>query len=70
MIKSQNSKKGEQMTLEMTLETKIAKIESAVRELVTQQEKINKELERINNLHAEILAAIHLANAIMIKGEK
>ena len=61
----------------MTLETKIAKIESAVRELVTQQEKINKELERINkelerinNLHAEILAAIHMANAIMIKGEK
>lgn len=66
MIKSQNSKKGEQMTLE----TKIAKIESAVKELVTQQEKINKELERINNLHAEILAAIHMANAIMIKGEK
>lgn len=66
MIKSQNSKKGEQMTLE----TKIAKIESAVRELVTQQEKINKELERINNLRAEILAAIHMANAIMIKGEK
>ena len=54
----------------MTLETKIAKIESAVRELVTQQEKINKELERINNLHAEILSAIHMANAIMIKGEK
>ena len=54
----------------MTLETKIAKIDSAVRELATQQEKINKELERINNLHAEILAAIHLANAIMIKGEK
>ena len=54
----------------MTLETKIAKIDSAVRELVTQQEKINKELERINNLHAEILAAIHLANAIMIKGKK
>ena len=54
----------------MTLETKIAKIESSVRELVTQQEKINKELERINNLHAEILAAIHTANAIMIKGEK
>ena len=46
----------------MTLETKIAKIESAVKELITQQEKIN--------LHAEILAAIHLANAIMIKGEK
>ena len=45
----------------MTLETKIAKIESAVKELVTQQEKINKELERINNLHAD---------AIMIKGEK
>ena len=66
MLKSQNSKKGEQMTLE----TKIAKIDSAVRELVTQQEKINKELERINNLHAEILAAIHMANAIMIKGEK
>ena len=66
MIKTQNSKKGEQMTLE----TKIAKIESAVKELVTQQEKINKELERINNLHAEILAAIHMANAIMIKGEK
>ena len=66
MIKSQNSKKGEQMTLE----TKIAKIESAVKELVTQQEKINKELERINNLHAEILAAIHMANAIIIKGEK
>ena len=66
MIKSQKSKKGEQMTLE----TKIAKIESAVKELVTQQEKINKELERINNLHAEILAAIHMANAIMIKGEK
>lgn len=66
MIKSQNSKKGEQMTLE----TKIAKIDSAVKELVTQQEKINKELERINNLHAEILAAIHMANAIMIKGEK
>lgn len=66
MIKSQNSKKGEQMTLE----TKITKIESAVKELVTQQEKINKELERINNLHAEILAAIHMANAIMIKGEK
>ena len=54
----------------MTLETKIAKIESAVKELVTQQEKINKELERINNLHAEILAAIQMANAIMIKGEK
>ena len=54
----------------MTLETKIAKIESAVKELGTQQEKINKELERINNLHAEILAAIHMANAIMIKGEK
>lgn len=54
----------------MTLETKIAKIESAVKELATQQEKINKELERINNLHAEILAAINLANAIMIKGEK
>ena len=54
----------------MTLETKIAKIDSAVRDLVTQQEKINKELERINNLHAEILAAINLANAIMIKGEK
>ena len=54
----------------MTLETKIEKIDSAVRELVTQQEKINKELERINNLHAEILAAINLANAIMIKGEK
>ena len=28
------------------------------------------ELERINNLHAEILAVIHLANAIIIKGEK
>ena len=54
----------------MTLETKIAKIESAVKELVTQQEKINKELERINNSHAEILAAIHMANAIIIKGEK
>ena len=54
----------------MTLETKIAKIESSVKELITQQEKINKELERINNLHAEILAAINLANAIMIKGEK
>ena len=66
MIKSQNLKKGEQMTLE----TKITKIESSVKELVTQQEKINKELERINNLHAEILAAIHMANAIMIKGEK
>ena len=66
MIKSQNLKKGEQMTLE----TKIAKIESAVKELIAQQEKINKELERINNLHAEILAAIHMANAIMIKGEK
>ena len=46
----------------MTLETKIAKIESAVKELVTQQEKIN-------NVHAETLAAIHMANAIMIKGE-
>lgn len=33
----------------MTLETKIAKIESSVKELITQQEKINKELERINN---------------------
>ena len=66
MIKSRNLKQGGQMTLE----TKIAKIDSAVRELVIQQEKINKELERINNLHAEILAAIHLANAIMIKGEK
>ena len=54
----------------MTLETKIAKIDRAVRELIIQQEKINKELERINNLHAEILAAIHMANAIMIKGEK
>ena len=54
----------------MTLETKIAKIDSAVRGLVIQQEKMNKELERINNLHAEILAAIHMANAIMIKGEK
>ena len=54
----------------MTLETKIAKIESSVKELVIQQEKINKELERINNLHASILAAIHKANAIMIKGKK
>ena len=54
----------------MTLETKITKIDSAVRELVIQQEKMNKELERINNLHSEILAAIHMANAIMIKGEK
>ena len=53
----------------MTLETKIAKIDSAVKELVTQQEKMNKELERINNLHAEILAAIHMANAIMIKAK-
>ena len=66
MVKSRNLKQGGQMTLE----TKIAKIESSVKELITQQEKINKELERINNLHAEILAAIHLANAIMIKGEK
>ena len=54
----------------MTLETKIAKIDSAVKELAVQQEKMNKELERINNLHAEILAAIHMANAIIIKGEK
>ena len=54
----------------MTLETKIAEIESSVKELITQQEKINKELKRINNLHAEILAAIRMANAIMIKGKK
>ena len=54
----------------MTLETKIAKIDSAVKELIIQQEKMNKELERINNLHAEILVAIHMANAIIIKGEK
>ena len=54
----------------MTLETKIAKIDRVVRELVIQQEKINKELERINNLHSEILAAIQMANAIIIKGEK
>ena len=54
----------------MTLETKIAKIDRAVRELVIQQEKINKELERIVNLHSEILAAIQMANAIIIKGEK
>ena len=54
----------------MTLETKIAKIDSAVRELITQQEKMNKELERINNLHSEILAAIQMANAIIIEGEK
>ena len=66
MIKSRSLKKGGQMTLE----TKIAKIDSAVRELVIQQEKMNKELERINNLHSEILAAIHMANAIIIKGEK
>ena len=66
MIKSRNLKQGGQMTLE----TKIAKIDSAVRELIIQQEKINKELERINNLHSEILAAIHMANAIIIKGEK
>ena len=66
MIKSRNLKQGEQMTLE----TKIAKIESSVRELIIQQEKMNKELERINNLHAEILAAIQMANAIIIKGEK
>ena len=66
MIKSRNLKQGGRMTLE----TKIAKIDSAVRELVIQQEKMNKELERINNLHAEILAAIHMANAIIIKGEK
>lgn len=66
MVKSRNLKQGGQMTLE----TKIAKIDSVVRELVTQQEKINKELERINNLHSEILAAIHMANAIIIKGEK
>ena len=56
MIKSRDLKKGEQMTLE-------TKIESSVRELIAQQEKINKELEIINNLHAEILAA-------MIKGKK
>ena len=66
MIKSRNLKQGGQMTLE----TKIAKIDSVVRELVIQQEKMNKELERINNLHAEILAAIQMANAIIIKGEK
>ena len=66
MVKSRNLKQGGQMTLE----TKIAKIDSAVRELIIQQEKMNKELERINNLHSEILAAIHMANAIMIKGEK
>ena len=66
MIKSRNLKQGGQMTLE----TKIAKIDSAVRELTIQQEKINKELERIINLHSEILAAIHMANAIIIKGEK
>ena len=66
MIKSRNLKQGGQMTLE----TKIAKIDRAVRELVIQQEKMNKELERINNLHAEILAAIQMANAIIIKGEK
>ena len=54
----------------MTLETKIAKIDRAVSELIIQQEKMNKELERINNLHSEILAAIHMANAIIIKGEK
>lgn len=66
MVKSRNLKQGGQMTLE----TKIAKIDSAVKELITQQEKINKELERINNLHSEILAAIQMANAIIIKGEK
>ena len=66
MVKSRNLKQGGQMTLE----TKIAKIDSAVRELIIQQEKINKELERINNLHSEILAAIQMANAIIIKGEK
>ena len=66
MVKSRNLKQGGQMTLE----TKIAKIDSAVRELIIQQEKMNKELERINNLHSEILAAIQMANAIMIKGEK
>lgn len=66
MVKSRNLKQGGQMTLE----TKIAKIDGAVRELIIQQEKMNKELERINNLHSEILAAIHMANAIMIKGEK
>ena len=66
MVKSRNLKQGGQMTLE----TKIAKIDRVVRELIIQQEKMNKELERINNLHAEILAAIHMANAIMIKGEK
>ena len=66
MVKSRNLKQGGQMTLE----TKIAKIDRAVRELIIQQEKINKELERINNLHSEILAAIQMANAIIIKGEK
>lgn len=66
MIKSRNLKQGGQMTLE----TKIAKIDRVVRELIIQQEKMNKELKRINNLHAEILAAIHMANAIIIKGEK
>ena len=66
MIKSRNLKQGGQMTLE----TKITKIDSTVRELVIQQEKMNKELERIINLHSEILAAIQMANAIIIKGEK
>ena len=66
MVKSRNLKQGGQMTLE----TKIAKIDRAVRELIIQQEKMNKELERIVNLHSEILAAIHMANAIIIKGEK
>lgn len=66
MVKSRNLKQGGQMTLE----TKIAKIDRVVRELIIQQEKMNKELERINNLHSEILAAIQMANAIIIKGEK
>ena len=66
MVKSRNLKQGGQMTLE----TKIAKIDRVVRELIIQQEKMNKELERINNLHSEILAAIHMANAIIIKGKK
>ena len=66
MIKSRNLKQGGQMTLE----AKIAKIDGVVRELVIEQEKINKELERIINLHSEILAAIQMANAIIIKGEK
>lgn len=54
----------------MNLSTKLEKLEREIIVLSAQQEKINTELERIINLHSQILAALQIANAKLEKGKK